>query len=650
MNGTLGGGETVSNSNGTRSNKARVSYHYHPDVGLYSYGAKHFMKPARVRMTHSLITAYGLHKKMAVEVPSYATFKQMTKFHTDEYIDFLRRVTTNPSDDLKRYETKFNVGEYCGDCPLFDGIYEFCMLSAGGSIDAAMRLNSGRSDIAINWGGGLHHAKKSEASGFCYVNDIVLAILELLKVHERVVYIDTDVHHGDGVEEAFFTTDRVMTVSFHKFGEFFPGTGDVNDIGFGKGKHYSVNIPLNDGIDDDSYHGIFSTVMKEVMTRYRPGAVVLQLGADSLIGDRLGCFNLSMQGHGRSVSFMKSFGVPLILLGGGGYTIRNVAKAWCHETTLALGEEVPKEIPYHDYFEGYGPTFLLDIPASNMENLNSRKYLDQIQTKILESLRHIPHAPSVQSHQIPIDEFSCSDNESDNELSMNPLNPDNPTQTNAKEVRMRSRYRDAYRVPEEALSDSEGEDGGRRDRVSYRGSGGGVGGGGQRGSKKRVSAGGASSGAGRGGASNAVRGSVNGGGRGGNIKEGVASAVAAALDEDSGNESKRFDSVADRNERMRQRTFSGRAGIGGGSSINLPTISLSGGGGDSEMDDDGRVSEVEDGDGKPTLLEEEEREIDELNNAMEEDVADPAGGESNETIEGEDQEQQQPQEEGGEDA
>ncbi len=99
-----------------------------------------------------------------------------------------------------------------------------------------MKLNHGLVDVAINWAGGLHHAKKSEASGFCYVNDIVLAILELLKYHARVLYIDIDIHHGDGVEEAFYTTDRVMTVSFHKFGDFFPGTGKLDDIGADKGK------------------------------------------------------------------------------------------------------------------------------------------------------------------------------------------------------------------------------------------------------------------------------------------------------------------------------------------------------------------------------------------------------------------------------
>ena len=119
---------------------------------------------------------------------------------------------------------RFNVGE---DCPVFDGLYEFCQLSSGGSVASAVKLNKQSADIAINWAGGLHHAKKSEASGFCYVNDIVLAILELLKYHQRVLYIDIDIHHGDGVEEAFYTTDRVMTVSFHKYGEYFPGTGDL---------------------------------------------------------------------------------------------------------------------------------------------------------------------------------------------------------------------------------------------------------------------------------------------------------------------------------------------------------------------------------------------------------------------------------------
>ena len=135
-------------------------------------------------------------------------------------------------------------------------------------------------------------------------SDIVLGIIELLRFHKRVLYIDIDVHHGDGVEEAFYTTDRVMTVlSFHKYGEYFPGTGELRDIGIGKGKHYAVNFPLRDGITDEAYKDIFEPVIDAVMTYYQPEAVVLQCGGDSLSGDRLGCFNLSMKGHANCVNF-----------------------------------------------------------------------------------------------------------------------------------------------------------------------------------------------------------------------------------------------------------------------------------------------------------------------------------------------------------
>jgi len=104
----------------------------------------------------------------------------------------------------------------------------------------------------INWAGGLHHAKKSEASGFCYVNDSVLAILSLLEYFPRVLYIDIDVHHGDGVEDAFYNSNRVLTCSFHQYGEdFFPGTGNFDSLGEDEGKYYSINVPLRPGINDE---------------------------------------------------------------------------------------------------------------------------------------------------------------------------------------------------------------------------------------------------------------------------------------------------------------------------------------------------------------------------------------------------------------
>lgn len=352
----------------------------------------------------------------------------MTKFHTDDYIQFLRTVTPENMTDMSRFLGRcsfltcvsafafltlinsVNVGE---DCPVFHGMFQYCQLSAGGSIGGAIKLNHKDVDIAINWAGGLHHAKKSEASGFCYVNDIVLGILELLKYYKRILYVDIDIHHGDGVEEAFYLTNRVMTVSFHKFGEYFPGTGDLRDVGHGEGKYYALNFPLKDGIDDQSYESIFKPTMQRVMDWYRPEAIVLQCGADSLAGDRLGCFNLSLRGHAMCVDFLKAFNLPTLILGGGGYTIRNVARCWTYETSRLLNAEIDDRIPYNEYIDYFGPDYRLHIQPSNMPNLNSKDYLDKYMSQLLDNMRHMEAAPSVAQFERPPDTFAAVERDED---------------------------------------------------------------------------------------------------------------------------------------------------------------------------------------------------------------------------------------------
>lgn len=374
------------------------------------------MKPHRIKMAHNLVLNAGLNKKMDMLTARRATKEEMTKFHTDEYICHIAQVNLEDPETLvsgrdKSGDSRFLVGD---DCPGFDGLFEFCSISAGGSIAAAKRINSGQADIAINWAGGLHHAKKREASGFCYVNDIVLAILELLRFHSRVLYIDIDIHHGDGVEEAFYTTDRVMTCSFHKFGDFFPGTGHVGDRGIGKGKGYAVNVPLKTGIDDETYRSIFRPVINHIVSWYQPSAIVLQCGADSLAEDKLGSFNLSMNGHADCVRHVKSFDIPLIVLGGGGYTIRNVARTWAFETSVCLGphEELSlAELPYNEYMEYFGPNFKLDVPSNNMDNQNSIGYLNGILSRVVDSLRDLPFAPSNQRR--PLSKYPEADPDSD---------------------------------------------------------------------------------------------------------------------------------------------------------------------------------------------------------------------------------------------
>jgi len=354
------------------------------------------MKPFRLNLTHELLLTYGLYRKMEIYRPHIASKQEMLAFHDEEYVDFLKAISPSNYKAMNNSLEKFALGDKT-DCPVFDGLYEFCQKTSGGSIDAAIKVNHQQADIAINWSGGLHHAKKIEASGFCYINDIVLCILELLKYHQRVLYIDIDIHHGDGVEEAFYTTNRVMTVSFHKHGDFFPGTGDFRDIGSGGGKNYSVNFPLDKGINDESYETIFRPVMSKIMEMYRPEAVVLQCGADSLTNDRLGCFNLTLKGHGKCVEFMKSFDVPMILLGGGGYRVENVARCWAYETALATDTEIDDNIPYNRYFQYYGPSFKLHLVQDpELMNNNSPKYLSDMTNKLLQQLKKVEAVPSVE--------------------------------------------------------------------------------------------------------------------------------------------------------------------------------------------------------------------------------------------------------------
>ncbi|XP_064177143.1 histone deacetylase 1-like [Anguilla rostrata] len=386
----------------TQGTKKKVCYYYDGDVGNYYYGQGHPMKPHRIRMTHNLLLNYGLYRKMEIYRPHKANAEEMTKYHSDDYIKFLRSIRPDNMSEYSKQMQRFNVGE---DCPVFDGLFEFCQLSTGGSVAGAVKLNKQQTDIAINWAGGLHHAKKSEASGFCYVNDIVLAILELLKYHQRVLYIDIDIHHGDGVEEAFYTTDRVMTVSFHKYGEYFPGTGDLRTAG---------------------WRCVFCM-----------------------------CVCVCVTGHAKCVEYMKSFNLPLLMLGGGGYTIRNVARCWTYETAVALDSSIPNELPYNDYFEYFGPDFKLHISPSNMTNQNTNDYLEKIKQRLFENLRMLPHAPGVQMQTIPED--AVQDDSADEEEEEDP------------DKRISIRAHDKRIACDEEFSDSEDEgQGGRRNTANFK--------------------------------------------------------------------------------------------------------------------------------------------------------------------------------------
>ena len=398
--------------NGIRRPKGyTVSYHHNPEMEKMHFGPKHPMKPWRLTLTNKIVLSYGMQEAMDLYMPSQATDAELKRFHKSDYVDFLRRVkpTDNTWSDADQAYA-FNTGD---DCPIFDGLFDYCSHYGGASLDAARKLTNRQSDIAINWSGGLHHAKKGEASGFCYINDIVLAILQLLRTHPRVLYIDIDVHHGDGVEQAFWSTDRVMTLSFHKYSraDFFPGTGALDETGpdnnSSPGSHHSLNVPLHDGIEDEQYTKLFKDTVGPCVQVYNPTAIVIQCGADSLGGDRLGCFNLNIEAHGDCVRYVKSFNIPTLVLGGGGYTARNVAKAWAYETSICIGADVNPQLPGHmPFLEHFGIEKTLFPPlgsTNRYENKNSTVYLESLVMGIIEQLRYLEGNPSVQMAYIPPD-------------------------------------------------------------------------------------------------------------------------------------------------------------------------------------------------------------------------------------------------------
>ena len=209
--------------------------------------------------------------------------------------------------------------------------------------------------------------------------------MELLKYYPRILYVDIDVHHGDGVEEAFYHTNRVMSVSFHQFGdEFFPETGELWSIGENAGKYYSVNVPLKKGITDEYYMDIYRRVISTVYNFYQPNVIVLQSGADSLSKDVIGHLELSMRAYGECVEFLKRFNTPMIILGGGGYTIENVARCWAYETSVLLGHNIGNEIPKKNkFYDKYkDDNYKLHFPVDLNQNFNTTKDLDHIYRSI----------------------------------------------------------------------------------------------------------------------------------------------------------------------------------------------------------------------------------------------------------------------------
>jgi len=309
----------------------------------HDFGSRHPLKIHRLGLTYNLIEAYDLIATDDVTVlePRMASDSEALGFHTQGYLECLRLAgegTWTPN--------LFSHGLGSSDNPVFPGVYDWAMSVAGASIICAEEILNGNATRAFNLSGGLHHAMPSRASGFCHVNDGVLAIQALTRAGRRVAYVDIDAHHGDGVEYAFYGRSDVLTISIHQTGRtIFPGTGFVNDIGEGEGVGYAVNIPLSPGAGDDAYERAFEAIILPLLKAYCPDVLVTQLGSDAVLGDVVANLRLSLAGFEHCLKAFRSLDLPWIALGGGGYDVANVARAWTMVWGTIVGRELAEEIP-----------------------------------------------------------------------------------------------------------------------------------------------------------------------------------------------------------------------------------------------------------------------------------------------------------------
>ena len=344
----------------------------------------------RASMVHELIAAYGLLNSPNLLVissrPAYQS--QLLSFHTESYIENLMLTEKSSCPDVggdaddSCILDSSNLEEFglAYDCPAMNNMYTFVREVVGSTLTALNALHLGHVSTAINWFGGWHHGKKDEASGFCYANDIVIGILWLLKQgYRKVLYVDFDLHHGDAVEDAFAHTDKVFTLSFHKYEPgFFPSTGSLNDIGYGKGKGYCLNIPLKDGIRDENYLLVACHTLKKVLAFYKPEIIISQFGADCITGDPMIGFSLTPESLKVCLTILMDCNLPLLLLGGGGYNPVNVARTWTILTAHVLKCNLDSKIPDNLYFLSYGPGFELEIQAGTKKDQNEAHFLHSI--------------------------------------------------------------------------------------------------------------------------------------------------------------------------------------------------------------------------------------------------------------------------------
>lgn len=343
----------------------RAALIWDPRVIGYHFRPGHPFNPKRLELSVSLLQELGLlGAETPMVAPRPARDEELQLVHAPAYVEAVKRLS---AEDADRSEAR-QWGLGTEDTPLFRGMHEVTALVVGGTLRAAELVMSGQAKRAFNLAGGLHHAHRAQASGFCIYNDLAVAIAWMQREHgARVLYIDYDAHHGDGVQGLFYRDPEVLTLSLHETGRYlFPGTGFVDELGEAEGYGYSLNVPLEPFTEDDSWLRLYAELLPKVAEAFAPDVIVLQNGCDGHVLDPLTHLRASTRLYEETVRLTvevaeRVCGGRIVATGGGGYSIwRVVPRAWALVWAGLSGQHAPDVIPFSwlERWQGESPELL----------------------------------------------------------------------------------------------------------------------------------------------------------------------------------------------------------------------------------------------------------------------------------------------------
>jgi acetoin utilization protein AcuC len=317
-----------------------AAFVYSPELAAAELRPDHPLKPFRARICFELLEQRGVFRdgRARLVAPPAASREDILRVHGQRYVDVVERLSQGKSSALEAGNFGLSKG---GENPPFPGMYEYYLLVCGAAIEAVRLVDEGESTVAFMPAGGAnHHAMPERASGFGVFNDAAVACAWLAERGRRVMYLDLDVHHGDGVEAMFETSAQVLTVSLHESTRYlFPGPkgGFAENIGAGQGTGFSVNVPLAPYTDGETWLWAFQEVVPPLYRAFAPDLLLVQLGADGYHADPLAHLRLTTRTYAAAASRLREMtGGRLAALGGGGYDVEATPRIWALEFA-ALG-------------------------------------------------------------------------------------------------------------------------------------------------------------------------------------------------------------------------------------------------------------------------------------------------------------------------